>query len=62
MDWLAIGIGVNLAETPDVPDAVGFPPISVAEVTGDTPRQSDFLTLLAGHYATQEMVLGAAWL
>ncbi len=57
VDWLAIGIGVNLAETPrDYADAA-FPPISVAEVAGEVPRQDEFLRLLAGHYATEEMVL-----
>ena len=57
IDWLAIGIGVNLAETPEPEGDSAFPPISVAEVTGDAPRPEEFLTLLAGHYATEEMVL-----
>lgn len=57
IDWLAIGIGVNLSETPPSEGQAPFSPISVAEVTGEAPRQDEFLRILAGHYATEEMVL-----
>lgn len=57
VDWLAIGVGVNLAETPEVAADEAFPPVSVAEVAGDAPGQDEFLRVLADHYATEEMVL-----
>jgi len=57
VDWLAIGFGVNLEVTPEVPDAVDFPPISVKEATGDSVDAEEFLDTLAGHYATEERIL-----
>ncbi|MEM1065962.1 MAG: biotin--[acetyl-CoA-carboxylase] ligase [Pseudomonadota bacterium] len=57
VDWLAIGFGVNLCQTPDVPDAVEFPPISLAEATGEAVDAEEFLDVLAGHYATEESIL-----
>ena len=57
VDWLAIGIGVNLAETPGGVGDAAFPPISVAEAGGEVPRQEEFLRVLANCYATEEMVL-----
>ncbi|MEO1454610.1 MAG: biotin--[acetyl-CoA-carboxylase] ligase [Pseudomonadota bacterium] len=57
VDWLVIGFGVNLNETPVVPDAQEFPPISVKEVSGDSVDTEEFLDMLAGHYATEERIL-----
>ena len=57
VEWLAIGIGVNLAETPTGAGDEAFPPISVAEAGGEVPRQDEFLRCLADCYATEEMVL-----
>lgn len=57
VDWLAIGIGVNLLSAPEADEDAAFPPISVKEVAGDDIDAVDFLTFLAGHYATEEMVL-----
>lgn len=57
INWLSIGIGVNLAHTPDnVPDAA-FAPVSLAGEGGEIVTAEDFLTMLAGAYATQEAKL-----
>ncbi len=57
VDWLTIGIGVNLANVPDaVADAV-FPPVSVAGAIGKRIGRRDFLTVLAANYVTQESKL-----
>jgi len=53
IDWLAIGIGVNLAAVPDGLRDAAFPPVALG-------REVDvevFLTTLAGFYATQESIL-----
>lgn len=53
VEWLAIGMGVNLAGAPtDVGDAA-FPPVALER----GPDPEDFLLRLAGHYATQESIL-----
>lgn len=57
VDWLAIGIGVNLRSCPKLGDDVAFPPIAVKDVTGEDVDRDEFLTLLANHFATQEMLL-----
>ncbi len=57
VDWLSIGIGVNLVAAPPADEDAAFPPISVKEATGDEIDCDEFLTMLAGHYATEEMVL-----
>lgn len=56
VDWLAIGIGVNLRSAPPADDNAKFPPIALAEV-GDLVTPAEFLTVLAGHYATEERIL-----
>jgi len=56
VDWLAIGIGVNLSYAPTVPDAA-FPPASVAGEGGEPVRPEDFLVTLATAFATQEKKL-----
>ncbi len=54
LEWLSLGIGVNLAHTPPrAPDA-DFGPVSLAEAIGQIIPQQEFLTVLADTYATQE--------
>ncbi len=59
VDWLSIGIGVNLAERPD--DVVGatFPPVAVADQDGLEVDAEEFLTVLADAFATEEGKLDA---
>ena len=57
VDWLSIGIGVNLRHTPDGVEDAGFPPISLADAGGDDVTPEDFLATLADAYATQEAKL-----
>ncbi len=54
LDWLAIGIGVNLASHPlDVRDAA-FPPISLKEATGKDVTPEELLSVLAVNMETEE--------
>lgn len=55
VDWLAIGIGVNLVSAPAQGDPA-FPPVALAD-HGETVDPVAFLTTLAGHYATEERIL-----
>jgi BirA family biotin operon repressor/biotin-[acetyl-CoA-carboxylase] ligase len=48
---------VNLVHTPAVEEDAAFPPICVKDVSGEDVDAEEFLTVLAGHYATEEMVL-----
>ncbi|MCF6445314.1 biotin--[acetyl-CoA-carboxylase] ligase [Nereida sp. MMG024] len=57
VDWLAIGIGVNLAEAPEVTDAA-FPPVALSKFC-TAPDPEDFLRDLASAFATQESKLSA---
>ncbi|WP_210527812.1 biotin--[acetyl-CoA-carboxylase] ligase [Rubellimicrobium arenae] len=58
VDWLSIGLGVNLAKAPhDV--RTEFPPVSLTGEGGEPVAPEQFLTVLAGHFATQEMKLAA---
>lgn len=47
VDWLAVGIGINLAS---FPDRVEFPATSLAAVTGRTPDADNALSRLAGRW------------
>ena len=54
VDWLSIGVGVNLRNAPqDVADAA-FAPVSLTQMGGWEVEPVDFLTTLAYAYATQE--------
>lgn len=53
LDWLSVGIGVNLAHHPEDVDNP-FPPVSVAGATGVTPTIEEFATALAASYAEHE--------
>lgn len=55
VDYLSVGIGVNLQLAPDVPDA-NFAPVSLAS-TGANVAAVDFLTTLAAAYAAQETLI-----
>lgn len=53
VDWLSIGIGVNLVFAPeDIENP--FPPVSLAGEGGDRVTPEDFLVTLANAFATQE--------
>lgn len=55
VDWLAVGIGVNLADAPVGITAGGSTePVSLRKSAGVEISPEDFLTLLANAYATQE--------
>lgn len=56
VDWLVIGIGVNLAAAPHLPGTTP-PPVSLAEATGQRVAPEDFLVRLADFYATEESIL-----
>lgn len=53
IDWLAIGIGVNLAQAPEIADAP-FAPVSVAGEGGGQLAPADVLTDLAANFAQEE--------
>ncbi len=54
IDWLAIGFGVNLRAAPEGLRDAGFPPVGLHR---DDIDIEDFLTRLAGFYATEEEIL-----
>ncbi len=57
VDWLSIGIGVNLRHTPEGVTDASFAPTSLAAARGDDVSPKDFLSTLADAYATQEAKL-----
>ncbi len=57
VDWLSIGIGVNLAHVPQGVENAAFAPVSLKSAGGDTVMPEDFLCKLASAYATQELKL-----
>ena len=57
VDWLSIGIGVNLKRSPVGVKDAAFPPTSVFEETEVEIAPLDFLSTLADAYATQEAKL-----
>ncbi len=59
LDWLAVGIGVNLGQPPDHVQDAAFPPVGLAEQGGKTVLPEDFLPILASSFATQEALLAA---
>ncbi len=59
VDWLAIGVGVNLAARPEGLRDAMFPPVAVADGDGPLVEPEDFLTLLADAFATEEGKLEA---
>ncbi|SMY07806.1 Bifunctional ligase/repressor BirA [Flavimaricola marinus] len=63
VDWLSIGIGVNLTSAPTPPDApdsaTAFRPVSLIQEGGERIGPEQFLTTLADAFATQEAKLAA---
>lgn len=57
IDWLAVGVGVNLQHVPQGVADAAFAPTSLVAAGGDVVSPQDFLTTLAGCYATQEAKL-----
>ncbi len=58
VDWLSVGLGVNLAKAPH-DTRTEFPPVSLLGEGGEAVGPEEFLTVLAGHFATQELKLEA---
>lgn len=54
VDWLVVGIGVNLAHAPDIADVEprATPPSSIAAQLGVRPAAEDLLSWLAFHFDT----------
>jgi len=57
VDWLSIGIGVNLRHTPEGVKNADFTPTSLLDAGGAEVEPLDFLFTLADAYATQEAKL-----
>ncbi|SLN41464.1 Bifunctional ligase/repressor BirA [Roseisalinus antarcticus] len=57
VDWLSIGLGVNLAEAPPDRPEMDFRPVSLKEQGGEAVDPEAFLDVLASNYATQEAIL-----
>ncbi len=57
VDWLSIGIGVNLKHTPEGVTEASFPPTSLMDAGAGDVSPKDFLSTLADAYATQEAKL-----
>ncbi|WP_083484342.1 biotin--[acetyl-CoA-carboxylase] ligase [Loktanella sp. 3ANDIMAR09] len=57
VDWLSIGIGVNLAEVPPGITDAAFAPVSLAGEGGAPTDPMQFLARLAADFATQEAKL-----
>lgn len=54
LDWLAIGIGVNLIDPPENVRDAAFPPIGLEGAGGEPADQDEFLSLLASNMETEE--------
>jgi len=57
LDWLSIGIGVNLSTVPEGIEDAAFGPVSLSGEGGDEVSAETFLSVLASSYATQEAKL-----
>lgn len=57
VDWLSVGIGVNLAIAPEGLGEVPFAPVSLRGEGGEEVRPEAFLSVLASSFATQEQKL-----
>jgi BirA family biotin operon repressor/biotin-[acetyl-CoA-carboxylase] ligase len=55
LDWLSIGIGVNLAHVPDAVTDAAFAPVALSAFA-DPPSPEVFLTALADRFAAEEAV------
>ncbi len=59
IDWLSVGIGVNLVSVPAAVTGAAFAPVSLLGEGGESVAPDVFLTTLASTYATQEAKLDA---
>ena len=57
VNWLSIGIGVNLRHSPATDQNAAFAPIDLVSAGGEHVAPEVFLTTLASAYATQERKL-----
>ena len=57
VDWLSVGIGVNLKAMPEGVTDAAFPPMTLKKAIGDNVGPGEFLVYLAGAFATQEKKL-----
>lgn len=56
VDWLSIGIGVNLVSAPRPEREAGIDPVALQTEGIASPSAEEFLTLLAVNYATEERI------
>lgn len=56
VEWLAIGIGVNLLHKPEGVRDAAFPPVSLRDEIGEDIAPLAFLSTLADTYATEEAI------
>lgn len=56
VDWLAIGIGVNLMVAPETVKDAAFPPVSLEGEGGEPTSPDELLSLLASNMATEERI------
>lgn len=56
VDWLAIGIGVNLTDVPQGIRDAAFPPVSLAGEGGQPCDRDELLSMLASNMATEERI------
>lgn len=59
IDWLAVGVGVNLMAAPPAEEGAPFAPVSLLGEGGEAVKPHEFLTVLASNFATQEEKLAA---
>lgn len=57
VDWLSVGVGVNLVTAPVGVAQAAFPPVCLLDKGGESVAPEVFLTTLASAYATQESKL-----
>lgn len=57
LDWLAVGVGVNLASHPEYDGASAHPPTSLAAAAGAAPSPEEALTRIAASVAKWSAVL-----
>ncbi|GFE65815.1 biotin--[acetyl-CoA-carboxylase] ligase [Litoreibacter roseus] len=56
LDWLAVGIGVNLLHKPDGVRDAAFPPVALFDEGGAAVEPDIFLNALAANFATEEAI------
>ena len=56
VDWLSIGIGVNLVAAPETVTDTAFPPVSLEGEGGQSCDCQEMLSMLASNMATEESI------